>query len=447
MAIPDVPAMTHMSVNEMIAATPLGPILDRPVVDVLSGLGLPPLPALPPMPPLPGLPPLPPIDLHMLVKPMTDLLGGFGSGDLSGAAFDPSAIFQGLSKVLETTIGMGSGALKAIDQLWVGESATAAAGKTAVAGADTAKVSTQGTGMSIDISAAAGIVGAGLAALQAIIAATIAKMTAAIAAMTTPAGPPLMIGFASEGLAEATASVAATRAQLLGPTGHMTINGAPIAITNAPSPAGAVQSPFAVASTVVDAVSPAVSSVSELPSMIATPVAQMLSAAPRTDMPRYAGEAPAKGGGPGGGGPGGTGAKHPGAGGAGAGAGLGGVGAMAGMSSVLGARPFGGGMPGMVEPAGSMSSPGQRGTITTAGPMPAPMAPMGAAGTGRGAGASEEQHDTPDYLVTEDNGQRVVGEVPEVAPAVLGHDDPDQGPSAPDVELRLGPPTGSAATK
>lgn len=446
MAVPDVPAMTHLSVNEMIAATPLGPILDRPVVDVLAGLGLPPLPTPPPMPPLPGLPPLPPIDLHMLIKPMTDLLGGFGSGDLSAAPFDPSAIFEGLSKVLESTIGMGSGALKAIDQLWVGQSATAAAGKTAQAGADTAAVSTQGTGMSFDISAAAGIVGAGLAALQAIIGATIAKMTATIAAMVTPAGPPMMLGFASEGLAEATASVAATRAQLLGPTAHMTFNGAPVSITNAPAAAaGAAQSPFGIASTIVDGVSPVVSSVSELPSMIASPVSQMLSVNPRTDLTRYAGEVTGRGGGPGGSGPGGGGAKH--AAGGGAGGGAAGMAGIGGMSSALGSRPMMSGMPGGIEPAGGAPAQNQRATVTTASPMPASMAPMGAAGTGRGAGASEEQHEVPDYLVTEDNGQQVVGQTPDVVPAVLGHDEPEPGPRTPDIELRLGPDPASTGTK
>ena len=64
-----------MSIQDMIDATPLGPILDRPVGEVLAGLGLPPIPQLPALPPMPGLPPLPTIDIGMLLKPITDLLG------------------------------------------------------------------------------------------------------------------------------------------------------------------------------------------------------------------------------------------------------------------------------------------------------------------------------------------------------------------------------------
>ena len=57
--VPDVPAMMHMTVQEMIDASPLGPILDTSVADVLAGHGLPALPPMPPPgPPLPGLPPL-----------------------------------------------------------------------------------------------------------------------------------------------------------------------------------------------------------------------------------------------------------------------------------------------------------------------------------------------------------------------------------------------------
>ncbi len=86
------------------------------------------------------------------------------------------------------------------------------------------------------------------------------------------------------------------------------------------------------------------------------------------------------------------------------------------------------------------------GASTTARPMttaPAAMpmggAPMGAAGA-RGAGAAEDQHSVPDYLVTEDNGRRVVGESPEVAPAVIGHEETADSEPSPDIELRLGVP-------
>lgn len=438
--IPDVPAMSRMTVQEMINASPLGPILDTPVGDVLAGHGLPPLPTLPPPgPPLPGLPPLPPINIEMLIKPMTDLLGGFGTGDLSGADFDPSAIFQSLSKVLETTMSMSSGAVKALDKLWTGTASTAAVGKSATATADTANVTTQGTGMSFDIQAAAGIVGAGLAAVQAIIAATIGKIATTIPIIVTPVGQGLAAGFATEGLAEATTQVAVTRAQLLGPTAKMTANGAQVPVTNAPAPTGAAQSPFAVASTVLDGVSPAVSSATELPSMIASPVSSMLSSAKVDPLTTGRVDPADKNRGPDGGGPGGPGGKGGATGGGGA------VGAIGGATSTpLAPRPFMSPTPGITEPAGLGPQQTARSAVTSTGTVPASMAPMGAAGTARGAGASNEEHQVPDYLVTEDNGQRVVGDVPDAVPAVIGYDeDEGEATASPDIELRLGPPPGT----
>ncbi|MBD1318707.1 hypothetical protein IDF66_03860 [Gordonia hankookensis] len=441
--------MSHMTVQEMINASPLGPILDKSVADVLAGHGLPALPVMPPpSAPLPGLPSLPPINLDILIKPLTDLLGGFGTGNLGAGDFDPSAIFQSLSKVLETTMSMSSGAVKALDKLWTGTASTAAVGKSAIATGDTANVTTQGTGMSFDIQAAAGIVGAGLAAVQAIIAATIGKISATIPLIMTPFGQGAAVGFATEGLAEATAQVALTRAQLLGPTAKMTTNGAPVPITNAPTPASSAQSPFAVASAVLDGASPAVSSASELPSMIASPVSSMLSSAKVDPLTSAKGEpAAGKGGGPGGGGAGGGGKGHAGGGGgkghAGGGGGIGAVGAAA---APLAPRPFSSPALGMTEPAGYSPQQATRGTVTSTNAMPASMAPMGAAGTARGAGASNEQHQVPDYLVTEDNGQQVVGEVPDVVPAVLGYEHEPESPPSPDIELRLGPPPGGPTT-
>nr|WP_245555523.1 hypothetical protein [Gordonia soli] len=427
-----------MSVQDMINASPLGPILDTPVADVLNGLGLPPLPQLPALPPLPGLPPLPPINLDLLIKPLTDLLGGFGTGNLSGADFDPSQIFSGLSEVLNTSMQMGTGAVKAADQLWMGQSSIAAAGKSAQAGADTAVLSTQGTGISFDINAAAGIVGAGLAAVQAIIGKTIALITGTIPIIMTPIGQGMAVGFASSGLAEATTAVAATRAQLLAPTTHMTANGAPVKVTGAPGGAGAAQSPFAVANTVLESVTPAVSSVTELPSMIAKPVSTMLGINQPDTVTGVPTTTPGPHRGPDGGGGGGGGGK----GGAG---GIGALGGIGGMATQLAGRPAVSGVAGATEPAGFGPSQSTRPSVTTAAPMPGSMAPMSGAGAARGAGASDEQHEVPDYLVTQDHGQQVVGEVPDVAPPVLGHDEPAESEPAPDIELRLGPPAGDAA--
>ncbi len=277
--IPDVPALSHMTVQQMIEATPLGPILDRTVADVLGGMGLPPLPVLPPLPPMPGLPPLQPPNLDIFIKPMTDLLGGFGTGDLSGGGFDPTIIFDSLTKVLETSMTMGQSALKLADQLWTGQGAVSAGAKTAEAGANSTALATQGSGISLDTKAAAGIVAKGLAIVQGIIAATVAKLTTVIPMITSPAigaGLTLAAGIASIGLSQATAAVAVTRAELLAPTTAMAVNGAPVAVTGAPT-AAAGQSPFTLASSILDVVSPAVSTATELPASLLQPVSKMLN--------------------------------------------------------------------------------------------------------------------------------------------------------------------------
>lgn len=437
-AVPDVPALMDMSVSDMIAATPLAPILDRPLGDVLAGLGLPPLPDFPPMPALPGLPPLPVIDVGLLIKPITDLLGGFGTGDLSTADFDPTTIFQGLSTVLDTSMSMAQGALKIADQVWGGQSAVSAVAKTGAASVNSGQLAVQGSGMSFDIQAAAGIVAAGLAALQAILAATIAKITAAIT-LTGPAALPLAVSLAGLGLSEATAAVAATRAQLLAPTTHMTVNGAPVPVTNAPTGAGsAAQSPFALAGTILDAVSPMVSAATEVPAALTAPLRQVLAADDMAVRPaKYvtpdstdAGSA-----GPGGGGALGV-LGRGGGGGRSGGGGVGGIGALA---TPLGTARPSVQVPGATEPASFTPTTGTRSVAATAAPMPATMAPMAAAGAARGAGMADAAHEVPDYLVTENNGAQMVGAVPAVAPAVFGADVPVDPEPQPDIELRLGP--------
>ncbi|NKY64935.1 hypothetical protein RVF83_00515 [Gordonia rubripertincta] len=429
--IPDVPALSHMTVQEVIDASPLGPILDRTVADVLGGLGLPPLPVLPPLPPMPGLPPIQPPSLDMFIKPITDLLGGFGTGDLSGAGFDPTIIFDSLTKVLETSMTMGQSALKLADQLWAGQGAVGAATKTAEAGTNSTALAAQGSGISVDTKTAAAIVAKGLAVVQGIVAATVAKISALVPVIMSPAiavGLSAAAAVAGVGLELATAAVAVTRAELLAPTTAMTANGAPVAITGAPT-AGAGQSPFTLASSVLDVVSPAVSTAAELPSTLMQPISKMLSVNPDTAIVAPAGSPLAKAKGAGGGGGGGGGGGDGGVG--------GGIGGM--MTPLSASRPtvptgFGVGEPAM----GSSAAP--RVSATPAA-MPMGGAPMGAAGAGaRGAGASEGQHSVPDYLVTEDNGRAVVGDDPEVAPAVIGHDEAAEADPGPDIELRLGVP-------
>lgn len=424
------PAALDPTVGELVEASPLGPILDTPVSQVLKDLGLPGLPELPPAPPMPGLPPLPPLNLDILIKPITDLLGGFGTGSLGTADFDPTMILEGLSQILDMSMSMGSGALKALDQVWTGQAATASTVKGVQAGTDTAALSTQGTTMSFDTQGAAAIVGTGLALVQGIIAKTIGVIAASAPILVTPPGQAIALGVAADGLAEATAVVTATRAQLLAPTGHMVVNGQPVSVTGAPA---AGPSPFSVASTVLDSVGkPMVTGVGQLGSMtgsagrqlLKSHEAQLKSAYSANDV-EVAKTVPA---------------AMPGAMTAGRVGGGGGSGPGGGGPGPMSARTTPGllGGPGP-EGSGASSSNRNQSTVVPAG-MGGPMAPMGATGGGRGAGASADQHEPADYLVTELNGSRIIGEIPDVAPAVLGDTQTSEPAPSPDVRLRLGSP-------
>lgn len=390
------------TVESALRGAGLGPILDTPVPAVLRALGLPSLPALPPAPPLPGLPPLPVLDPAVLLKPLTDLLGVFGSGDLAGAG-DPGAIFKGLSSLLDLTISGTTTALKEMDKVWAGAAATGAATKMARTSAETGAVSAQGAKMSADITVGAGMVAGGLAALQAVIAKTVGLLAAALPFVATPPGQAAVLAIISAGLAEGGAVVAATKAQLLAPTASMAANGKPVPVSGAPAGAG---SAFAIAASVLEAAagpikaatgalgSALTAAAKAAPKQAATPPGKRLATAkdrggdcrcPAQDDGRpgdrhHQGVAGAGRAGQGGKGAGGKGATAKGLGGAGAGLGAGGprevTASYAARTPVLGGT----------EPAGfaATTSPSPAGATPTTGTG---MAPVGAAGALGGAHA------------------------------------------------------------
>lgn len=430
-----IPADNHLTVGQLVDATPLGKILDTPVADVLSSLKLPPLPALPQLPALPGVPTLPPLNFDVLLKPLTDLLGSFGTGNLSTAPIDPTKVLSVLSQVLESTLSLSSAALRALDGVWSGAAATSATAKTAKTGAETTAVATQGTGMSIDIGAAATIVAAGLATVQGIVVKTVGLLATTIPLIATPVGQGMALGFIATGLAEGIAAVTATRAQLLGPTARMATNGAPVKISGAPT--AGTSSPFAVAANLLDAVGTPLKTVS-------TGLTQALTATTAgspgnnnsgdsskktpTSMNGDRGGATQttnsekKTGSPASTQPAGIGTG-----------GAGGVPSAATPAVPLSARPTAAAIP--TEPAsgGTGAGPGRVATASTASTVPAAMAPLGAAGMRSGAAGTGSG--ITDHLVSQANGVRVVGadDSPN-APVVLGD---VELPSAPDVDLSL----------
>ncbi|MGB3605136.1 hypothetical protein [Gordonia sp. (in: high G+C Gram-positive bacteria)] len=220
------------------------------VPEPLDGLAEPVLPtpptfpALPSLSDLPGIPvlpalPLPMVDPTLLLKPITDLLATFGTGQLGGSPTgDPAQAHQQIAQVLDSGVGTLLKAVQSVDGAWAGEGATSAIVAATRTATEAAAVAMQGTGMSVDLQAAAAIVAAGAAELQGIVVKTAGLLSATLPAIATPPGQIAALGIAAEGLAEGVAVVSATRAQLIAPTASMTANGAPVPVTGVPNASG-----------------------------------------------------------------------------------------------------------------------------------------------------------------------------------------------------------------
>ncbi|MFE5706625.1 hypothetical protein [Rhodococcus koreensis] len=114
----------------------------------------------------------------------------------------------------------------------------------------------------------------------------------------------------------------------------------------------------------------------------------------------------------------GAGSRSAGAGG-GAGAGGFGVGGLGGASGV-GAGSRAGARPGSTPPGGAGPAAGGRtgAGIRGTGPMGGGM--MGGAPGAAKGGGEDKEHKTPDYLITLDNGNELIGKLPLVSPPVIG---------------------------
>ncbi|NUS43977.1 MAG: hypothetical protein HOQ24_09850, partial [Mycobacteriaceae bacterium] len=142
------------TIVESLRRSAAAPVVNRPVNDILADMGLPRLPALPPAAPLPDLPPLPILDLSALTKPLTDLAGSFGTGQLGAPvspkdnaktgvsepspALDPAQLMSAVGTVLQSVSQLGSTAAQALGSMWQGAGASAAGAKQAQASGDTA---------------------------------------------------------------------------------------------------------------------------------------------------------------------------------------------------------------------------------------------------------------------------------------------------------------------
>ncbi|KXP11134.1 hypothetical protein AXK57_07175 [Tsukamurella pulmonis] len=435
-------------------------MLDRPVNEVLAALGLPPVPTAPQTPPQQELPPapkgvpeppqVPGFDVAGLVKPMTDLLSTFGSGTFEG--LDPSAALEGASKALEQGVSAGMQAISQLSSVWQGPAATAATGKGVEAATGTGLAAEQGAELSTAVGEAAAVVGTGEAELQAIIDSFMAVISALGPSLWLPPGQAAAVAAAQEHLAHATEVVTRTKAQLSALSGQVGAAGRKVPVASPPTTAAstAAQAAASIIPGVVSAATGAVTGAVKLATdtvsgAVKTAVGVATSAGEAlSGLAESAGESED-----------GTGAESTsaedlpaatpvsglgggGAGGVGGGAGGVGVGAGVGAAATALAQPQSA-APASRAPVvegGARTVPASSDVVSRGG-MAAPMMPMGAAGAAGARASGGGDHAVPDYLVTSDNGERVVGDLPLVGPQVVGDALPVDQYDEPDVELRL----------
>ena len=422
---------------EALQNSPLGPLLDAPLGD------LPPLPALPPLPPLPpnpveallqghALPTLPGVD--ELFKPLTDLAGSFGTGTFG--AFDPTSFLDMSSGMIDQALSMSLSGLKVLDQIWQSRAAQAAQSQGVQAQASGTELSERGTEISATTQTAAASVARGNANLMTISESFAATAVAAAPMVMTPPGQAMLLASAAEHIKAAIGVVTQTRTELNEQT--LTMNGlaAPVPVPPPPAPgvvAGAAPtSPFAVASTVIEGVGkPMISTVTDgvgdLVSASTQAAGVSSSDLPADTVAAKSAVTPAHG--AAGGVPGAVGTAG------GAGIGMYGGGAGGSVSAGGGSVPRGTVSGAVVPPA--TATPATPGTAPAPGATPAassPLAPGGAmggmggagmAGAGRGGDEQLSGRSTPSYLVNAGENNAFVGDLPMVAPAVIGGEDLD----------------------
>ncbi|WP_280212569.1 hypothetical protein [Nocardia cyriacigeorgica] len=428
------------TVVDLLRGSALAPYIDRPVNDILADMGLPPLPDLSAIPPLPEFPPMPVIDIAALARPLTDLASSFGTGVLApppGGGPDPMQVFQAVNTALNTAMQLGTSALQAVMTIWQGMGASSAAGKAADAQADSAELAAQSTNEKTVLAGAATSVAVGGAELTAIIAKYLTTMVASAPLLATPGGQMFMVAATTEALASATAVVAKTRGELLGHSGNMTQAGKKVAVTGAPKGVDSMQQVMQLLQMVTPLMTMASTGAQSI-GQLAAANTSLLAPKP-TDGAQDPAEK--KDGEPGKG--------HPGAGGGagvgGGGVGGGGVGPVAApLSPWPGTRTAGlGAVPGAVGGLGAAASgeagmAGGRSAATTAGTGPAmmPIGAAGAAGAAAGVRGAGDAGDMPNYLVSGQHGDEVVGDIEGVSLPVVGAAE-QQSEAPPDKELTL----------
>ncbi|MEU0503764.1 hypothetical protein [Nocardia sp. NPDC005998] len=404
LGVPPAPAPLHPDVLDVLRHNAIAPPGNQSLDQILAGLGLPPLPDFPPLPQLPDLPPLPPLDPAALMRPITDMLGNFGTGNLGIGPLNPVQFFSQVLNGLTQVMALGSTAISALSALQ-GAGTQAALTKASQA-QDNAGAITQQAGQIHSLLAAAAVaVQTGNAELAAIAAKLAVEIAAAAA---TPGGQAFIAAATAEAATEAAAVVALVRAELGALTSQMTVAGRPVPITAAPNPAPAqLQN---VAGQVPQMLEQAVQPVTQLLRQGEKAIDRQVRLRP--EHHGYVAEATAHGTGTGA-----IGAVTPMA---FAASGGGGVGvARMPLQPVVTETPLGPPAEAVVRASEMDAAAGAELTAeeSIAARAGTPMMPMGAA---LGARAAETSVAAREYLVSAEHGDEVVGELGDVATPVVG---------------------------
>ncbi|MFI6870176.1 hypothetical protein [Nocardia sp. NPDC050406] len=231
-------------------------MLDRPVSDVLSDLGIPQLPQLPQLPALPEIT-LPSIDPTALIQPVVELLSGFGSGSLGTSGFDPTDLFSLVTKTLTSAADTTTQAVSQVSVGWQSDAARAAMEKSLRVVDDIGAVQAQGLNQKLILLDAERVVAQGYAELSAVIAKFVAEVIAGAPLFITPAGLPALLAMASQVVAEAGVIAAKTRGELSIKTAEIVGAGMKVLVTGAPTAADAAQLANLVAQSVQPLAQPA----------------------------------------------------------------------------------------------------------------------------------------------------------------------------------------------
>src|ERR1700744_6309185 len=172
----------------------------------------------------------------MLIEPVVEALGTLGSGQFGD--LDPTQMFGGITQALESAGQTVQQAMGGLGGVWQGTAASAATAKTATALASGTQVSTQATGLSTSLSAAAARVGEAQAQLVEIINQFMAPLAAIGPNIIFPWGMAAAIAAAGQAVTMASQVMGELTTSLAAEARNVTAVGAPVAVSS-PAQAGA----------------------------------------------------------------------------------------------------------------------------------------------------------------------------------------------------------------